>query len=83
MIKLTDISKYYKGNDTVALGLHRINLEFDIGDFVVITRDSILDTKKLTRLINSTPGTEVQLVIIKFSQANIATIFFFDMPSIL
>ncbi len=40
MIKLTDISKYYKGNDTVALGLHRINLEFDIGDFVVITGES-------------------------------------------
>ncbi len=40
MIKLLDISKYYKGNDTVALGLHRINLEFDIGDFVVITGES-------------------------------------------
>lgn len=40
MIKLTDISKYYKGNDTVALGLHKINLEFDIGDFVVITGES-------------------------------------------
>jgi len=40
MIKLTNISKYYKGNDTVALGLHRINLEFDAGDFVVITGES-------------------------------------------
>lgn len=40
MIKLTDLSKYYKGNDTVAMGLHKINLEFDIGDFVVITGES-------------------------------------------
>ena len=40
MIKLTDISKYYKSNDNIAVGLHKINLEFDIGDFVVITGES-------------------------------------------
>ncbi|MDY5577399.1 MAG: ABC transporter ATP-binding protein [Lachnospiraceae bacterium] len=40
MIKLVDVSKYYRSNGNVALGLHRINLEFSMGDFVAITGES-------------------------------------------
>lgn len=40
MIKLIDVSKYYKSSGNVALGLHKVNLEFEMGDFVVITGES-------------------------------------------
>ncbi len=40
MIKLVDVSKYYRSNNNVALGLHKINLEFHVGEFVAITGES-------------------------------------------
>lgn len=40
MLKLADISKYYRSNHNVALGLHKINLTFERGDFVAITGES-------------------------------------------
>lgn len=40
MIKLENISKYYSSNDSVAMGLMRINLEFNMGEFVAITGES-------------------------------------------
>lgn len=40
MIRLTDVSKYYRSNQNVTLGLHKINLEFHPGEFVVITGES-------------------------------------------
>lgn len=40
MIRLENLSKYYYGNNTVALGLHKINLEFQKGEFVAITGES-------------------------------------------
>ncbi len=40
MIKLENISKYYVGNNEVALGLRKINLEFEKGELVAITGES-------------------------------------------
>lgn len=40
MIKLVNLSKYYYGNNSVALGLRKINLEFQKGEFVAITGES-------------------------------------------
>lgn len=40
MIRLENISKFYSSNETVALGLRKINLEFSIGEFVAITGES-------------------------------------------
>ncbi len=40
MIRLENVSKYYVGNNEVALGLRKINLEFTIGELVAITGES-------------------------------------------
>ena len=40
MIRLENLSKYYYGNNSVALGLRKINLEFEKGEFVAITGES-------------------------------------------
>lgn len=40
MIKIVNLSKYYYGNNSVALGLRKINLEFHKGEFVAITGES-------------------------------------------
>lgn len=40
MIKLDQITKYYKSNDLIAVGIRKVNLEFKIGEFVAITGES-------------------------------------------
>ena len=40
MLKLKNISKYYHSNDVVALGLRKINLDFELGEFVAVTGES-------------------------------------------
>ena len=40
MIRLDNVSKYYVGNNEIALGLRKINLEFTIGEMVAITGES-------------------------------------------
>ncbi|QSX04936.1 ABC transporter ATP-binding protein [Sedimentibacter sp. zth1] len=40
MIKLSNVSKYYNSGANVVLGLRKINLEFNKGDFVAITGES-------------------------------------------
>lgn len=40
MIKLSNISKYYHNDGMVTLALHKINLEFKLGEFVAITGES-------------------------------------------
>ncbi|MBU1019589.1 MAG: ABC transporter ATP-binding protein, partial [Firmicutes bacterium] len=40
MLKLENISKYYYSNDIIALGLRKVDLEFQIGEFVAITGES-------------------------------------------
>lgn len=40
VIKLEDVSKYYKSADTVSVGMQKVNLEFSMGEFVAITGES-------------------------------------------
>jgi ABC-type lipoprotein export system ATPase subunit len=40
MLKLENVSKYYRSNDTVTQALRRISLSMHIGEFVVITGES-------------------------------------------
>lgn len=40
MIKLNQITKYYKSNDLITIGVRNINLEFKIGEFIAITGES-------------------------------------------
>ncbi len=54
MIRLSDISKYYKGNQTISMGLHKINLEFEKGDFVAITGESGSGKSTLLNVISGT-----------------------------
>ena len=39
-IELRKVSKYYAGEDSVSMGFSRIDLDLDIGEFVVITGES-------------------------------------------
>ncbi len=40
MLKLKNVAKYYHSNDVVAMGLRKVNLEFEIGEFVAVTGES-------------------------------------------
>lgn len=40
MLKLKNVSKYYHSNEVVALGLRKVNLEFELGEFVAVTGES-------------------------------------------
>jgi len=40
MIKLQNVSKYYRTSNSVGLGLQKVNLEFTMGEFVVVTGPS-------------------------------------------
>ena len=40
MIKLKDVSKYYYQKGIITSGITKINAEFNIGEFVVITGES-------------------------------------------
>ena len=39
-IELKNVSKYYAGEDSVSMGFSRVDLDLDIGEFVVITGES-------------------------------------------
>jgi len=40
MLRLENVSKYYYGNDVVALGLRKVSLELKLGEFVAVTGES-------------------------------------------
>ena len=40
MIKLKDVSKYYYNKGLITSGITKINAEFNIGEFIVITGES-------------------------------------------
>lgn len=40
LIRLEDVTKYYTSSSGVGLGLHKVNLSFNLGEFVVITGSS-------------------------------------------
>ncbi len=40
LIEMRKVSKFYSGNDTVSTGFSKVDLDLDIGEFVVITGES-------------------------------------------
>ncbi|MBR2619266.1 MAG: ATP-binding cassette domain-containing protein, partial [Firmicutes bacterium] len=40
MIKLKNVSKYYYSKGMISSGISRVNLDFNIGEFVIITGES-------------------------------------------
>ena len=40
MLRLKNVSKFYYSNGMIASGFSRVNLELDMGEFVVITGES-------------------------------------------
>lgn len=40
MLQLKNVSKYYHSNDVVAMGLSKINVSFELGEFVAVTGES-------------------------------------------
>lgn len=67
ILKLENICKYYYSNNTVSLGLNKINLEFHLGEFVAITGES---GSGKTTLLN---------VIIGISKSSIYIAFIFEL----
>lgn len=58
MIKLVDVSKYYKTESTVVMGLHKVNLEFNVGEFVAITGESGSGKSTLLNVISGVDSYE-------------------------
>ncbi len=58
MIKLENVSKFYKSAETVSVGMQRINLEFSLGEFVAITGESGSGKSTLLNVISGLDGYE-------------------------
>ena len=58
MIKLENISKYYYSSSMVTCALRKINLEFNIGEFVAITGES---GSGKTTLLNVISGLDTKI----------------------
>ncbi len=56
MIKLIDLTKIYNSGETVGIGIHNINLEFNIGEFIAIVGSS---GSGKTTLLNIVSGMDV------------------------
>jgi|LGOV01.1.fsa_nt_gb ABC-type lipoprotein export system ATPase subunit len=52
MIKLSNISKYYHTDNMASLGLRKINIEFNLGEFIVVTGESGSGKSTLLNIIS-------------------------------
>ena len=60
LLKLKNVSKFYYSKGMVASGFSKVNLEFNLGEFVVITGESGLPFA--VRLVISTTSQSVSAV---------------------
>ena len=58
LIKLQSVSKYYKSEETVSVGMKKISLEFDLGEFVAVTGESGSGKSTLLNVISGLDGYE-------------------------
>lgn len=58
MIKLENVSKFYKTESGVAVGIQKINLEFKLGEFVALTGESGSGKSTLLNVISGLDGYE-------------------------
>ena len=58
MIKLENVSKFYKSTETVSVGMQHINLEFNLGEFVAVTGESVSGKSTLLNVISGLDGYE-------------------------
>ena len=58
MIELKNVSKYYYGDNNVSLGMRRVNLKFERGEFVAITGESGAGKSTLLNVLSGLDGYE-------------------------
>ncbi|MCF7933144.1 MAG: ABC transporter ATP-binding protein, partial [Acholeplasmataceae bacterium] len=58
MIRLDNVSKYYKSEDNVSVGMKKISLSFDFGEFVAVTGESGSGKSTLLNVVSGLDGYE-------------------------
>lgn len=58
MIRLDNVSKYYKSTETVSVGMKNVSLEFNLNEFIAITGESGSGKSTLLNVISGLDGYE-------------------------
>ncbi|MFU8793567.1 MAG: ATP-binding cassette domain-containing protein [Acholeplasmataceae bacterium] len=58
LIRLDNVSKFYKSEETVSVGMKKISLEFNLGEFVAVTGESGSGKSTLLNVVSGLDGYE-------------------------